>query len=232
MLCPKCGSYVMDGAPSCSVCGAVISNGPQPPQNGYQNGYQQNGYQQNGFQNGYQQNGYQQNGYQQNGYQSGYQQNGFQNGYQQNGFQNGYQPGGFRPGPNRAYQANMPMAWYKFLIYFALWVGGIFTILSSFAYFAGASFLGILQGLCCLLAGAFFIFTRYRLAEYRQDGPLCLYICYASTAVINLAFSLLWSIIYRFSFSLFSNLTSLVVAAVYIALNYVYFSKRAHLFRG
>ena len=107
MYCKNCGAFVQDGAPFCSNCGAQ-QNAAQPQQPTYQ----QQTYQQPP----YQQQNYQQPPYQQQAY---YQQPPYQ---QQAYYQ---QPAG---DPRNQ---GMPMGWYKFLIYFALFAGAVLNGISG-----------------------------------------------------------------------------------------------------
>ena len=201
------------------------SNGYQQP-SGYQqsNGYQQSsGYQQsNGYQqpSGYQQsNGYQQpSGYQQsNGYQqpSGYQQsNGYQQpgGYQQsNGYQqpNGYQyPNTYQQ--SGMYQPELPMNWYKFVIYVMLFLSALGNVIGAVQYFTGSSvtsmigeqvniemvyaifpslrFLLYFCGIACIGLGVLAIITRQWLAHFDKKGITGLLLLYAGNAVVSLIY--------------------------------------------
>ena len=142
----------------------------------------------------------------------------------QQGWQFSYNQG--RP----PYAPALPMKWYKFLIYFLLWFSGVVNIIGSFGYF-GAGFLGTLYGLVCIAAGALAIYTRYRLAQYRADGPMCLYALYAIQGGSSLLYAILFAIFYYPNAGLFGNAVgSIIGSGVMIVLNRIYFQKRASLF--
>ncbi len=221
MVCPRCGATLPEGTNFCPVCGSNLNASART--NSGQPGWQQPGYSQSNYQQpGWQQSGYPQNNNQQPGWR--------QSSYQQPGWQTP-QPG-YQYGQNqRPYAANMPMSWYKFLIYFALWAGGILNILGSVNYFSSPALLNILYGLVCVAAGAFAIYTRYRLAQFRTDGPMCLYITYGIQGAAPLAYAVLFALFYYPSSSLFASAIGAVVGSgIMVALNHIYFQKRARLF--
>lgn len=241
MYCNKCGTQVPDDATFCSNCGARLS---EPAQQTEYQPPQQPGHQQPPYQQGYQQDGYQspyQQGYQPGGYQSPYQQ-GYQPGYQQPGYQPPYQPGGMG--------SSLPMNWFKFLIYFALWASGVLNLIMGilvltgaqyelyetggarlvYTFFPGLKACDVIYGIVLVAFAAFAIYTRFRLARFCKNGPFCLYLLYGVQVVISLLYAGIASIIIGQNAFSADTISSLVVSIVMIAVNYVYFKKRGHLF--
>lgn len=216
MVCPRCGATLPEGGNFCPVCGGNLQSSAKSSSG--QQGWQQPGT----TQNNYQQPGWQQPGVFQSG-QQGWQQPSYQQpGWSQTGFS--YNQG--RP----PYAPALPMKWYKFLIYFLLWFSGVVNIIGSFGYF-GAGFLGTLYGLVCIASGALAIYTRYRLAQYRADGPMCLYALYAIQGGSSLLYAILFAIFYYSNAGLFGNAVgSIIGSGVMIVLNRIYFQKRTSLF--
>lgn len=158
MFCPKCGKELENNSlVFCPYCGTRIEKQGSQQNAGYQQpnpqqseNYQQpNPYQQSGnYQqpNPYQQSGnYQQtNPYQQPG---NYQQ---PNPYQQPGnYQqpNQYwQPGTF-PQQGMYQQMELPMNWYKFVIYFMLFANAVFGIIGAIGYFSGSTTSSLAEGM-------------------------------------------------------------------------------------
>lgn len=93
------------------------------------------------------------------------------------------------------------LKWFKFLIYFALWSGGILTALYSFAYFTGTvlgigidaelvySYYPLLRvfhifcGLENIAYGVFAIYTRYRLRVPQEWPGLSLRALYRAVCI-------------------------------------------------
>lgn len=140
------------------------------------------------------------------------------------------------------------MGWFKFLIYFALWAGGILNILDGITYSTG-HFTGdaevddllfdyfpelrtmlVIFGIIIISVGLFNIFTRFALAQFRKIGPICLYITYGAAFVINLAMATSITLITEISAFNISTVTQLVVSLVFLIVNIFYFKKRANLF--
>lgn len=99
---------------------------------------------------------------------------------------------------NPVYQAqNMnatpSMKWFKFLIYFALFAGAVINLAYGITYisgdiyeiqtngqatsemvyslFSGLKAVDVFYGVVMILIGGFSIFTRFRLSQYRKNGP-------------------------------------------------------------
>ena len=152
-------------------------------------------------------------------------------------------------GPRLAPQdAPVKMKWFKFLIYFALWAGGILSILSSFNYLTG-TILGVdsdaeliyayypllralhmFCGLECIAYGAFVIYTRYRLAQFRRNGPACLYALYVSQFAVLLLVQCVTSLILGEWVEGYSFLGNALSYGIFLAINVSYFRKRKYLF--
>lgn len=140
------------------------------------------------------------------------------------------------------------MKWYKFLISFALWAGGILTALYSFAYFTGTvlgigidaelvySYYPLLRvfhifcGLENIAYGVFAIYTRYRLAQFRRNGPACLYALYIAQFVFALLVQVVTSLILGEWLEGYSFVANFLVFGLILGLNMKYFRKRKHLF--
>ena len=147
-------------------------------------------------------------------------------------------------------QTPMKMAWYRFLIYFSLFAGAFINFLTSLSLLMGRYYtnkktteflynmyddlrsLDILMALLLIMISAWGIFTRFRLARYRKNGPLYLNIHYGS--------SIAWCLIFIYSLSSITNVSPTEIASAYIpsiiagiiliVTNTLYFQKRKHLF--
>ena len=204
MFCSKCGSNIEQGATFCSDCGAPVSQANTQQQ------YQQQQYQQQ---------------YQQQQYQQPYN-NGFGQPYAQ------------------------PMAWFKFLIYFALFAGAFGNIISGIVMLSGSHYenskyvyrafeslqtLDVIVGILSLVIAGYSIYVRVRLAGFYKNGPSSLATLYSLSVLVNLIYyigitSILPDYIVRLSDLDLSASLSMIVSAVMIFVNKVYFDKRKHLF--
>lgn len=147
-------------------------------------------------------------------------------------------------------QTPMKMAWYRFLIYFSLFAGAFINFLTSLSLLMGRYYtnkktteflynmyddlrsLDILMALLLIMISAWGIFTRFRLARYRKNGPLYLNIHYGS--------SIAWCLIFIYSLSSITNVSptelasayipSIIAGIILIVTNTLYFQKRKHLF--
>ncbi|MBQ2862611.1 MAG: zinc ribbon domain-containing protein [Clostridia bacterium] len=136
-----------------------------------------------------------------------------------------------------------PMKWYKFLIYFALWAGGILNILNGWLSYFGANtqdhilnYMSVgarsLFSVLMILLGVFSIYVRYQLAGFKSRGPVLLIASYIVSFVYTAASYLVVLTRYNLKFSTVSGdlLGTAFTTVIYVVCNYVYFKKRKHLF--
>lgn len=146
------------------------------------------------------------------------------------------------------------MKWFKFLIYFALFLGAFVNFVFGFNYISGGIYfsqsngqvtadmvysiygmglkaLDVIYGIVLLVLAGFGIYTRSRLAKYKANAPMCVCILYGAgtvlTFIYNIALLAVTGLNQIFSVN---SITSLIAAVVIILLNRKYFSKRAPLF--
>lgn len=145
----------------------------------------------------------------------------------------------------------MKMAWYRFLIYFSLFAGAFLNSLTALSLLMGRYYtnketterlynmysdlksLDILMALLLIAMVAWGIFTRFRLARYRKNGPLCLNIYYGCIIAWDLIFIYSLSSITGFSpteVAGYNYMLSLMMGISFIVSNTRYFQKRKHLF--
>lgn len=149
---------------------------------------------------------------------------------------------------------NFSMKWFKFLIYFSLWAAMVVSMSNAVQFFTGARYnvgdvtsemvyayygdglitLDRFMGTVELFFAIFAVITRMKLANFKADGPMFLYILYASQIVENLI--LYWgeSAIIGDDFVTAEVvgyiLGSNLAPAIVLCLNYIYFKKRKELF--
>ncbi len=144
----------------------------------------------------------------------------------------------------------LPMNWYKFLIYVALWFSAVVNILGAIPYLAGnsqteemlaqfpvLSTVDLLYGVLTLGMGVLAVMTRFALARYKQNAPKLVVGLYAYGLVISLAYN---GIVLAITSSLYEPVdliitgmsvgTSVIINAAMVICNHIYFKKRKRYF--
>lgn len=141
------------------------------------------------------------------------------------------------------------MKWYRFIIYFSLFAGMLVSLYEAYqalsgamystdaselkqiyAYFDGLQASSMIFGVLFILTAAFAFLVRQRLAEFRRNAPQ-LFMAYLITSiVITIGFNAVISGIVEMSIWTSQSISSLVSSAIMVAVNFVYFNKRKHLF--
>ncbi len=163
------------------------------------------------------------------------------------------QNAGDEPYQEQTPAAPMPMGWYKFLIYFSLFASAVINVINGFtclrgthygdvadlvyAMFGGLKTVDLLMAVASFALAAFSIYVRFRLAQYRQDGPTMLTWLYVASIAVSILYIVGVAAVLPaevrgevVSSSVSSAAPSAVVAVVMIFVNRVYFKNRAHLF--
>ncbi len=147
-----------------------------------------------------------------------------------------------------------PMKWFKFLIYFMLFFGAAVNFVIGVNYMTGGIYvtqtdgqvtadavysiyggglqmLDILYGIIMVAMAGFGVYTRFRLAKYKTNGPICIYIMYGAGVVLSLFYNVALFVVTGLN-QIFSSsiVTSALVSGLLIFWNYKYFTKRKELF--
>ena len=138
-----------------------------------------------------------------------------------------------------------PMKWYKFLIYFSLFAGGILNILfglrAFLSMFTDADTIAIynrfpilrvsdmIVALLAIAMGAIAFYTRGRLAKFCANGPKLLTTLYTLDAIAGLI-TLLAVVVVLPGTDISSQVGSIAGSVALIFINRAYFKKRAYLF--
>ena len=163
----------------------------------------------------------------------------------------GYRPNGGYQSPSSVSAFNgYPMKWYKFLIYFSLFASCVGGVISGILLIAGKAYgeeseliylffgelriVDLLSGIVMIALGVMAIFVRQKLVQFRKDAPSYLLIFLSistahSAARLILTAALAGDIFFSSSLA-GSYVLGLVLSVLMIALNNVYFKKRAALF--
>lgn len=144
------------------------------------------------------------------------------------------------------------MNWYKFLIYFALWAGAfgnavygilyingmIYSAVSGgqltaemiYGTFKSVQYIDIIHGVLQIARAGVAIYTRFCLAKYKSNGPMCVYVLYGANVVLPLIYNISVFAVTGVNTFGASSIFGLIVSGVVLALNYKYFSKRDFMF--
>lgn len=140
------------------------------------------------------------------------------------------------------------MKWFKFIVYFQLFFVAVIMLVNLvnsvtglrygtnasvvYLYYEELQVIDILYGILCLFFAGLAIFVQQWLIRYKSSAWV-LYLFYVGvTNGVNLLYLLVTNIIIGQSIAhLVGNMVGvLIVPAIYIPLNYIYFNKRRHLF--
>lgn len=151
---------------------------------------------------------------------------------------------------------NYHMAWFKFIIYFQLFANAVVMIYNAAAGIFGLAYgddagfiyavcpmlkaVDVIYGVICLAFAVTAVLIRQRLAHYRKDAP----VQYLGYVGVVMALALIYtfavlaalgtvsaSVMEAGASRIAGNVLGTVIgAAVYLPLNYVYFKKRKELF--
>lgn len=138
------------------------------------------------------------------------------------------------------------MKWFKFIIYFQLWVGMLANLVDAGKYFTGGFYEGnaelayayypalklldIVMGIFCLTFAVYAVVVQRSLAKFRAKGPKMYYILLGASIAVTLLYLLVGSIILGESVFSLDIGVSLIVSVVMIFVNIQYFNNRGHLF--
>lgn len=228
MFCRFCGNEIPEGGQFCANCGKAVEAGAAA-----QPGEQQTDTSQTDGQQGYN---------------------------TQPGRQQEYtsQPGGQQPYPQVQVNPvqNHPMAWFKFIIYFQLFANMVIMVYNAlhgflgiaygddaaliYAFYPGLKAVDVIYGLICiaLIVGAFIV--RQRLAHYKKNAPMQYILFVAAVLVMGLLHTIAGVAVISAAVpyaagagmaDVAGNILGTVIgAAIFIPVNYIYFNKRKELF--
>ena len=144
----------------------------------------------------------------------------------------------------------LPMNWYKFLIWIALWVSAAVNILFGFQYVTGGaqteemlaqfpalSSIDRFYGILTLGMGVLALITRFALANYKKNAPSLIVGLHIYGLVISLGYN---AIVLGITSSTYEPVdliitgmsvgVTVIINAALIGCNYVYFKKRKRVF--
>lgn len=191
--------------------------------------------------------------------QMNYQQMNYQQPVQQMNYQQSVQPqmvsnGNYvqQPVQPQTQQKPLGMKWFKFLIYFQLFVASLVSLLTGVFLFTGKIYTGasaeevellymyfpnlkifnLCMGVVYVVLCILYLVTRFMLSGYRKAGPAMLIAMYVGSLLISvllvlITLQLVGGVVYEINIT---TITSVVTSIVMIVCNIIYFKKRKHLF--
>lgn len=152
--------------------------------------------------------------------------------------------------PTDCAEPSIPMKWYRFQVCFGLFAGAAIACLAAVALFLGLRYdsvmrifyahhkalrlLDLVMGGMLLVYGGVAIAARFKLAHFRQTAPLWLICFYVSGMAIAAVYGLIAIAIVGellFTTRFIGDLAACVILnCILLALNAIYFKKRAFLF--
>ena len=149
---------------------------------------------------------------------------------------------------------DMPMKWFKFVIYFQLFASCVLNAISgisalkSIQFLDGLDMLGdlsvvviadVVYGVVLLGLAVYAIVARMKLAKFSANGPKTYFTFLGAQLAVGLIYNIASIILIHavgmadyVEFNYTSMISSAVSAAIMLACNVTYFNKRMHLFKN
>ena len=152
------------------------------------------------------------------------------------------------------YTSLVPMNWYKFLIYFSIYASAITSFVSGIMFLTGYIYSiqsggntnaymiyvqfgkglmlsDMVYGALSVVYAVFGLVVRKRLASFKKNSPVLFYIWCAMGIIISAGYAIAIGIFGGVPNSFGASfIPQIITEAVYIYINYIYFSKRKQFF--
>lgn len=157
-----------------------------------------------------------------------------------------------QPIQSQMQQKSLGMKWFKFLIYFQLFIASLVSLLTGVFLFTGKIYTGasaeevellymyfpnlkifnLCMGVVYVVLCILYLITRFMLSGYRKAGPAMLIAMYVGSFLISvllvlITLQLVGGVVYEINVT---TIASVVTSIVMIVCNIIYFKKRKHLF--
>lgn len=157
------------------------------------------------------------------------------------------------PYTQQSVQPELGMKWFKFVIYFQLFLSALVNIINGFRistglhygvtsrqldyiynHFDGLKMLDVCIGICIVVLGVLALITRFMLSGYKKCGPSM----YIGLLIANIVIGFIYIAAFYFIVSSVSpdvsisgdTFITLETNMTLLVLNIIYFKKRKHLF--
>lgn len=151
-----------------------------------------------------------------------------------------------------AQQPVHPMKWFKFLIYFSLFISALSFLVDGIEYITGHIYeilpehqvsgefiytlygnglriLDVCYGIICVLLSVYIIVVRFALAGFKKHSPNMLLASYGIEMIMSILYASIAGIISGQEY-VTEIISCLIGSGLVIWLNYIYFNKRSYLF--
>ena len=138
------------------------------------------------------------------------------------------------------------MKWFKFIIYFQLWVTLLVCLIDSSAYYTGSFYEGsteliysywpslkaldVIMSILLFAMGVYAVCVQRALAKFRAKGPVMYYILCGAGILVSLIYITAASNIIGESTANAETLYDFFVSVILLFINIRYFNNRKHLF--
>ena len=156
----------------------------------------------------------------------------------------------YQPNPAPVYYAadsgELPMRWYKFVIWVQLFLNALLNIVSGIMTMTGAHYQGqatvvymvygslkgldIVIGIMMLVLAGGAIWVRQMLSKFQKMGPTAYVILLASNGIVNLIYAIMVSAITRLNAFSVTVISQIIASIALCICNYIYFNKRKSMF--
>ena len=146
------------------------------------------------------------------------------------------------PYTQQSVQPELGMKWFKFVIYFQLFLSALVNIINGFRISTGLHYgvtsrlkmLDVCIGICIVVLGVLALITRFMLSGYKKCGPSM----YIGLLIANIVIGFIYIAAFYFIVSSVSpdvsisgdTFITLETNMTLLVLNIIYFKKRKHLF--
>ena len=143
---------------------------------------------------------------------------------------------------------DMPMKWYKFLVYFSLIFSAIINALVGFVSFITAcesllyspilGFWDMLYAVAIMILAIYCLVVRHQLKHYRRFAPYLYLALLVIPDILDFVHGIISYILYILIYGIFPTptifpfLLGICMTSIMFACNFIYFHKRRHLFQN
>lgn len=140
----------------------------------------------------------------------------------------------------------MPMKWYKFIIYCQLFFSAISCLANGYymtigyqygeyvsqiyTYFPGMQILDIITACFYFALAVYVIIVRHKLAKFQKSGPSLYISIYAISALAALLYTLIATLIIHSNVFSATVIGRIIANVIWLLINKKYFERRRHLF--
>ncbi len=152
---------------------------------------------------------------------------------------------------NQGFVQQLPMNWFKFVIYFQLFANAVLNLIHAvvsltgaqygggymtslvYSFYGGLKVLDVIYGICLIAIVAIALFSRFRLAAFKKDAITWLMVTYALNVIVPVIYIIVAAGVLGVGVADVldaSTIGSIVGSIALIICSAIYFGKRKHMF--